>query len=152
MKKKITVISCVIFVAAMMMFAQPAMSGKWGGTPGGEDLEILLTTVEPGYQGEFEVVFYIVGKNFDNGATPVATFAGQPAVVIDGPNPAWILEDGTQLWFLVVGFEYTDVIPPWLQGCYRLTLSTGVSVHQFDQFIVRLELPITPNSGTYLNQ
>ena len=70
MKKKITIISCVIFVAAMMMFAQPAMSGKWADTPSGLDVEIIGANLEGVFYNEENIpvgVLTIFGFNFDNG-------------------------------------------------------------------------------------
>ncbi|MCK5099041.1 MAG: hypothetical protein KAR45_13120, partial [Desulfobacteraceae bacterium] len=56
MKKKITVISCVIFVAAMMMFAQPAISGKWADTLSGLDVQIIAASFVEINEGGVEVV------------------------------------------------------------------------------------------------
>ena len=133
MKKKITVISCVIFVAAMMMFAQPAMSGKWADTPSGLDVEILLVTVsEVSEQG---VILTIFGYNFDNGDFPIVTIASYPCMPFD-LEPWMDGVDGRTIWRMdVLSFPFEG------DANYLMTLKTGSSVHQFDTLSVYIDVP-----------
>ena len=148
MKKKITVIACLMFVAAMMMFAQPAMSGKWADTPSGLDLQILSTTVlEQELVVEDEVlvrrvVLLIVGYNFFNGDQPIVKLAGTPGEFLGGGEfPTQ--QEGEALWGMIVNCtvpitEMTSEVFPLLTSNLLLTVQTGPSVHQFDTFNVML--------------
>ena len=146
MKKKITVISCLIFVVAMMMmFAQPAMSGKFADTPSGLDLQILSTSVLELELDEVEgrhVILLIVGYNFFNGDQPIVKLAGTPGEFLGGGEfPTQ--QEGEALWGMIVNCtvpitEMTSEVFPLLTSNLLLTVQTGPSVHQFDTFNVML--------------
>ena len=159
MKKKITVISCVIFVAAMMMFAQPAMSGKWADTPIGLDLQILSTTVlEQELVVEDEVlvrrvVLLIVGYNFFNGDQPIVKLAGTPGEFQGGGNFPTQQHEGEDIWGMIVICTVpiiteiiSEMFPPLTltSSNLLLTVQTGSSVLQFDTFNIMLP-DITPS-------
>ena len=148
MKKKITVIACLMFVAAMMMFAQPAMSGKWADTPSGLDVQIIAASVVEINEGDVGVV--ILGYNFDNGAAPIVKLADTPCVVVD----MWPFEDlhqGKTLWALVVGCTWPFPFPPEEIPFpnFLLTVQTGPSVHQFDTFNVLVPYFLNLNLGDF---
>ena len=137
-----------MFVAAMMMFAQPAISGKWADTPSGLDVQIIAASVVEINEGDVEVV--ILGYNFDNGAEPIVKLTDTPCVVIN----MWPFEDlhhGKTLWGLVVGC--TSPLPE-LPGVlpfpnFLLTVQTGPSVHQFDAFNVLVPYFLNLNLGDF---
>ena len=142
MKKKITVISCAIFVAAMMMFAQPAMSGKFANTPSNLDLQILSASVvgQELVDEVRHVYLFILGYNFGNGYQPIVKLAGTPGVFIFGGDISTIHE-GEALWAIVVDCTVPimeiEILPP-LTTNLLLTVQTGSSVHQFDTFNIML--------------
>jgi len=152
MKKKITVISCVIFVAAMMMFAQPAMSGKWADTPSGLDVQIIAASVVEINEGDLKVV--ILGYNFDNGAEPIVKFAGCTCVLDEeqvqpgnlGPHCG-----NETLWVLVAECTWPFPFPPGVLPFpnFLLTVQTGPSVHQFDAFNVLVPYFLNLNLGDF---
>jgi hypothetical protein len=148
MKKKITVISCLIFVAAMMMFAQPAMAGKWAETPSGLDLQILAASIVEGSTVE-NFLLVILGYNFDNGDVPIVKVADTPGVLVDMLDIG--LHQGKTLWALVV--ECTSPFPD-LPGIlplpnFLLTVQTGPSVHQFDTFNFLVPFYLNLNLGDF---
>ena len=150
MKKKITVIACLMFVAAMMMFAQPAISGKWADTPSGLDVQIIAASVVEINEGGVEVV--ILGYNFDNGAEPIVKLAGCTCV-LDEEVPVQPMNLGPHcgnetLWGLVV--ECTWPFPVGLPfPNFLLTVQTGASVHQFDTFNVLVPYFLNLNLGDF---
>ena len=138
MKKKITVISCVIFVAAMMMFAQPAMSGKWADTPSGLDVQILYVTQVPADQNsDYDWKLIIVGYNFVNGAEPIVKLGDIPCDLLD-IDPLEDLHEGKTLWTITVGITIPPIPIEFFLINSLVTLQTGPSVHQFDSFNIML--------------
>ncbi len=136
MKKKITVISCVIFVAAMMMFAQPAISGKWADTPSGLDVEIISVAQVAATDSDvhdFDLIIY--GYNFDNGAEPTVKLAGIPCVFVDGDDLG--MHGDRTLFVFRVGCTWNLPVESMLINPL-VTLQTGPSVHQFDTFNITL--------------
>lgn len=151
MKKKITVIACLMFVAAMMMFAQPAISGKWADTPSGLDVQIIAASVVEINEADVEVV--ILGYNFDNGAVPIVKLAGCTCVLVEDVPVQPInlgLHCGNEtLWALVA--ECTSPLPPGVLPFpnFLLTVQTGPSVHQFDTFNVLVPYFLNLNLGDF---
>ena len=146
MKKKITVISCAIFVAAMMMFAQPAMSGKFADTPSNLDLQILTASVIEQELDDDEVrhvYLLILGYNFGNGDQPIVKLAGTPGEFLFGGDTSTIIE-GEALWGIIVVCTVPIMEIMELGGLPRLTtnllltVQTGSSVRQFDTFNIML--------------
>ena len=150
MKKKITIISCVLFVAAMMMFAQPAMSGKWADTPSGLDVEILYVVqfvipdpVDP-EEPDYDFGLMIVGSNFDNGAEPIVKLMGTPCDILGSESFDDLNQEKTlsAIYIGVIGdsLPFPPSLPPINSPFLNslVTLQTGSSVHQFDTFNISL--------------
>jgi hypothetical protein len=146
-----------MFVAAMMMFAQPAISGKWADTPSGLDVQIIAASIVEGTPENF--VVFILGYNFDNGAEPIVKLANTPCALYDVPPPEPPVQQpislgehqGKTLWLLIVECEwpFPEFSLPLPFPNFLLTVQTGPSVHQFDTFNLLVPEGLNLNLGDF---
>jgi hypothetical protein len=102
-----------ILCLSMSMFAQSALAAKWADTPSGLDMIIVNVYADLG-----SGLLILSGQNFDSGDYPVVTL-GDLGLEVFSYTP----EE------LIAGLP-----PDIMAGDYRLTVSTGNAVRQFDSY------------------
>ena len=111
-----------ILLLSMSMFGHPALAAKWGGTPSGLDLKI--TSVYEQFDENF-LTLTIYGNNFDNGDVPVVQLGTE---TMEATLTDIGIDDGEDT---IVATLPSSLIT---EHEYPLSITTGESVHQYDQY------------------
>ena len=118
-----------ILLLSMSMLGQPALAGKWSDTPSGLDLQItkVIIQFEDGENPTTTLAIY--GQNFDNGDPPVVNL-GDMTVSYTTYTPTEIVAT-----LALSAISYDD---------YLLSIKTGQSVHQYDEYSLTIREETDP--------
>jgi len=111
-------LSAVLLFSILTMVGQPALAGKWGGTPSDQDLEIISVYADLEANPP---TLTITCKNCMNGDSLVVTLNDKELAVTSASDTQIVAE-----------------LEAVMEGDYLLTVTTGSSAHQFDKYNLTL--------------